>query len=151
MLKAQLLSQNKDFCLSYIRLLRRTNSPSYSAPYWRFFEGCIDEALLRVVVPNEIQTIGLARPERTSPEVARELFKDHWFSFLAEANHNDLFSAISPSFELLEKTYAMLTMIDSDPVREQLLEILRALREDPSSAELLQDYRETLIYSSESI
>jgi hypothetical protein len=36
-------------------------------------------------------------------------------------------------------------------VREELIELLRALRQDPESAELVQEYREALTYSRESI
>ena len=76
------LSSDQSFCLRYITLLRKLNKPYYSHNYWRFFEGCVSDELLKIAFPDVMRTLGLNTDVKTNPDVLSEFFKDHWFALL---------------------------------------------------------------------
>jgi hypothetical protein len=106
--KAVRISSNPEFCLAYIKLLRDTNQPFYSYNYWRFFEGCLDSKLLKIVCPHEHELIGIPSAEKTQDAILKEVFKDHWFRLLEDGTLNELLQARVPWFPVIKQIYDFL-------------------------------------------
>jgi hypothetical protein len=113
--KAVRISCNLEFCLKYIKLVRENNPPFYSYNHWRFFEGCLDSKLLKIVCPHEHELIGISNPKETQDSIIIEVFKDHWFRLLKNGSLDEILVQKVSWFKIMKQIFDFILEEEGEP------------------------------------